>query len=183
MSNPALNDQRENFTAKLNKKYSICTVLLAGLSAFGWYGIYFLNANTILMEDNTPMSNNIKFLLTFFLTAVIFSWTTSLFMLLRQMILRKAFCLDKNGIHDTMTAGIVLAFIFIVPVKQIPYSAIQNIEETSEIIILSLDRSQVSIIPFFRPFMRRKYHFFNGFTTAKTEEIKKYLPVRDVSQN
>ncbi len=32
MSNPALNDQRENFTAKLNKKYSICTVLLAGLS-------------------------------------------------------------------------------------------------------------------------------------------------------
>ena len=45
------------FKAKLNLKFYIVSILLLGIVALGWYGVYFLNANEILMEDNTPMDS------------------------------------------------------------------------------------------------------------------------------
>ena len=53
-----------NFKAKLSLKFYIVSFLLLGIVAFGWYGIYFLNTNEILMEDNTPMDIQIKIILT-----------------------------------------------------------------------------------------------------------------------
>ena len=169
-------DSPEAFTAKLNARYYICTLLLAGMSVFGWYAIYFLNANTILMEGGAPMSADVKMIFTVCLSVAVVSWTLSFLVLLRQMIAGHAFVLDQNGIHSTVTAVFVLAFICIVPVKEIPYSAIESKEETDGLIFLHLDKSKVTAAPVFRPFVRRKYTFFHGYTSATAEEIKQYLP-------
>lgn len=141
-------DSPEAFTAKLNARYYICTLLLAGMSVFGWYAIYFLNANTILMEDGAPMSADVKMIFTVCLSVAVASWTLSFLVLLRQMIAGHAFVLDQNGIHSTVTAVFVLAFICIVPVKEIPYSAIESKEETDGLIFCILT-SRRSLRPLF----------------------------------
>ena len=41
--------------ARLNLKFYIIFIVMLCLVVFVWYGIYFLNSNEILMEDNTPM--------------------------------------------------------------------------------------------------------------------------------
>lgn len=175
MSDSPIFNKSKEFSAKLNIKYYICTVLLAGFSAFGWYGIYFLNANTVLIE-NAPMSDSTKILFTSLMAAIILSWTLSFFVMLRQIIIGKAFVLDKSGIHNTVSATGLLAFIFIVPVKYIPYSAIQSIEKHKKSVTITIDKSKVTTTSVFRPLVRKNYNFFNEFTTAKTDDIYEYLP-------
>ena len=82
------------FKAKLNLKFYIVSILLLGIVALGWYGVYFLNANEILMEDNTPMDSQTKMLFIIAIGAVVLSWTFSFFTLIRQVLLGYAFVID-----------------------------------------------------------------------------------------
>ena len=89
--------------ARLNLKFYIISIVMLCLVVFVWYGIYFLNSNEILMEDNTPMDAGTKSLFTVLMSIVAISWTASLLTLIRQMLLGYAFRIDENGIHDTAT--------------------------------------------------------------------------------
>ena len=160
------------FKAKLNLKFYIVSILLLGIVALGWYGAYFLNTNEILIEDNTPMDSQTKMLFTIAIGAVVFSWTFSLFTLIRQMLFGCAFMIDENGIHTTATAINVLAFIFIVPIRTIPFYAIERVSEDDGILTLHIDKSQVDMIPILRIFARKRYHLFSGFTAEKQNIIK-----------
>ena len=88
------------FRAKPNLKFYIISMLLLGVVAFGWYGVYFLNANEILMENNSPMDSQTKMLFTMAIGAVVLSWTFSFFTLIRQVLFGCAFVIDENGIHN-----------------------------------------------------------------------------------
>lgn len=163
------------FRAKLNLKFYIVSVLLLCLVLFVWYGIYFLNTNEILMEDNSAMASGTKALFTALMSIVAVSWTMSLFALLRQIIVGIAFCMDNDGIHTTATAVMVLAFIFVVPIKIIPYDAIVQVYEDNGILSIKLDKSKIAVLPILRPFVRKEYHFFSGFTKEKAIEIERVL--------
>lgn len=157
--------------AKLNAKFYITSVLLLGLVVFIWYAIYFLNANEILMEDHTPMDPGVKTLFTVALGAVALSWTMSLLTLVRQIIAGVAFRMDEEGIHTTATIVRFFAFIFIVPVKTIPYDAIRRIYKENGILSATIKKSKVQIFPVLKPFLGKEYHFFFGFTREKQDEI------------
>ena len=161
--------------AKLNPKFYIITVLLFCIVVFGWYGIYILNANEILIEDSSPMDSGTKMILTVFMSVIVLSWSVSLLTLIRQIIIGHAFYMDEEGIHTTATAIMVLAFIFVVPVKRIPYEAIQQISKEKEILTIRIDKSKIQVIPILKPFVRKEYHFFPGFTKEKAENIKEIL--------
>jgi len=91
------------------------------------------------------------------------------------MLLGYAFRIDENGIHDTATAIMILAFIFVVPIRRIPYNAIQQISEENGILTIRIDKSKIQVVPFLKPFVRKEYHFFSGFTKEKVENIKETL--------
>ena len=73
--------------ARLNLKFYIISIVMFCLVVFVCYGIYFLNSNEILMEDNTPMDAGTKSLFTVLMSIVAISWTASLLTLIRQMLL------------------------------------------------------------------------------------------------
>ncbi len=129
--------------AKLSAKFYIVSFVLLALVVFVWYGIYFMNANEILMEDNSPMDSTTKMIFTVLMSLIAFSWSVSAVTLIRQMFLNYAFVMDKNGIHNTVTAVMILAFIVIVPVKRIPYEAIVHTEHQGGILTAKLDRSKL----------------------------------------
>ncbi len=160
------------FKAKLNLKFYIISILLLGIVVFGWYGVYFLNPNEILMEDNTPMDSQTKMLFTIVIGAAVLSWTFSFFTLIRQMIFGYAFVIDENGIHNTATAINVLAFIFVVPIRTIPFSAIERVSEDDGVLTLHIDKMGIDINPLLRIFARKRYHLFSGFTVEKQDVIK-----------
>lgn len=83
--------------------------------------------------------------------------------------------MDEDGIHSTATAVIVFAFIFIIPIRTIPYSAIENISEEDGALTLFVDKAKIDMIPILRIFARKRYHFFSGFTAEKQENIKSEL--------
>lgn len=163
-----------NFKAKLNAKFYIVSALLFGIVMLGVYGLYFLNANEIMMED-APMDAETKTLFSVVIGAVVLSWVLSLLALIRQILLGFAFCLDDTGIHGTLSAVNVLAFIFIVPIKSIPYGAVERASVENGILTLHIDKTKVDALSIFRPFIRREYHLFAGFTLANQEDIKKEL--------
>ena len=161
--------------AKLSIKFYVVTCILLGLVIFCWYGIYFLNANEILLEDGTPMDSQTKLIFSVIMSIIVSSWTLSLLTVIRQMFLGCAFYIDENGIHSTATAILILAFIFVVPVKRIPYEAIEQITEENGILSIKIDKSKIQTIAILKPFVRKEYHFFSGFTKEKTQNIKEII--------
>ena len=162
------------FKAKLNFKFYLVALVFLGIVVLGWYGIYFLNANEILMDD-VPMKTSTKMLFTILMSIVAVSWTMSLLALIRQIIVGSAFDIDKDGIHTTATGIVIFAFIFIVPIQRIPYDAIQNISVENGILSVTLDKSKIETFLILKPFVRKKYHFFAGFTSEKYSEIKRTI--------
>ena len=160
--------------ARVSLKFYIVSFVLLALVVFVWYGIYFLNANEILMED-TPMDSTTKMIFTALMSLIAFSWSVSSLILIRQMLLKYAFVMDEDGIHNTVTAIVILAFIVIVPVKFIPYEAVLYTKEEDGILTAKLDRTKCVTSPIFKPFVRNEYHFFSGFTSEKQENIKNTL--------
>ena len=161
--------------AKLSLKFFIIACLLLGIVVLGWYGVYFLNANEILMEDDTPMDLGTKMTMTILISLVVLSWSLSLVTVIRQMLLGCAFCIDENGIHNTATVILVLAFVFVVPVKLIPYDAIERINEENGVFSILIDKCKIQALPILKPFIRKEYHFFSGLTKEKTENIREIL--------
>lgn len=161
--------------ATLHFRFYIVSVLLLGIVALGWYGIYFLNANEIFMEDDLPMDHQTKLLFTLLMGAAVLSWTISLLAVIKQMLTGAAFVMDEEGIHATVTAIGVLAFIFVVPVRRIPYSAIERVTQEDRVLTVHIDKSKVDMLPIFRFAVSKRYHFLSGFTENKQDEIKMLL--------
>ena len=66
----------------------------------------------------------------------------------------------------------MLAFIFIVPIRTIPFSAIERVLEEDGVMTLNIDKAKIDVIPILRIFARKRYHLFSGFTVEKQDVIK-----------
>lgn len=163
------------FKAELNKKFYIVSVVLFGVAAFAWYAIYFLNTQEILMEDGTPMGADSRGLFSLLLAIVGTSWTLSLVTVIRQAFRGYAFYMDEMGIHATATGLILFTLILIVPVRCIPYRAIKSVRWEEGILCLSFDKKEIDISPILRPFARREFRFFVGYTKEDQKTIEAAL--------
>lgn len=163
------------FKAKLNLKFYIMSALLLSVVVLGWYTVFNMSTNEILPEDNTVMSDGKKNVFLLAICVVLLSWTLSLFTLIRQIVSGYAFYIDQNGIHSTATAFILLAFIVVVPVKTIPFSAIETITEENGILTLRLNKSEIDTIPILKIFVNKEYRLFSGFTVEDPKTVKSKL--------
>ena len=161
--------------AKLSVKFYFVSALLLAMIVFCCYGIYFLNTTLILDENNVPIGKGTRLILTFLMCVVLLSWIISLITMIRQIFLQSAFTMDENGIHNTASAIMILAFIFVIPIKQIPYDAIQTVSEKNGILTVKMVKSKIKTVPFLKFFVRSEYHFFSGFTQEKSDNIKEFL--------
>lgn len=166
------------YKVRFNKKYYIITFIFAAMIILMCYGIYFMHTNQILWEDSTPVSNHEKLVFTFILSVIMTIWTISLVVMIRQIFIGYAFFLDSEGIHNTLNATILFALIFVVPVQSIPWSAILCISNEQGILSVCIDKSKVSVFPIFKPFIRKTYHFCQGFSKADYDKIKGVLENR-----
>ena len=160
------------FKAKLNFKFYIVALVLLGVVLLGWYGIYFLQTQEILMENGEPMESTTKVVFTVLGTLIVLSWTFSFLMVLIQAFRGYGFYMDEDGIHNTATVLVFLSFIFVIPIKEIPYSAIIKTLKVRGIVTLVLDKSKLRMSSFLNMFAQQEYHFFHTFTKAKQEEVQ-----------
>jgi len=76
------------------------------------------------------------------------------------------------GIHNTASGLILFAFIFVIPIKLIPYSAITDMYVKDSTLTVTIDKSKIKAIPPLKLFVRREYHFFSGFTKLEANELR-----------
>ena len=160
------------FKAKLNFKFYIVALILLGIVALGWYGIYFLQTHEILMENGEPMEATTRMVFLVLVLLIVLSWSFSFLTVLFQALRGYGFYMDEDGIHNTATAIVFLAFIFVVPIKEIPYSAIIKTVENRGVVTLVLDKSKLRMSSFLNMFAQQEYHFFHTFTKVKTEDVQ-----------
>ena len=163
------------FKAKISVKIYLLAAFLLGIFAFGWYGISFLNSNEILIKNDEPMDYSTKAVITLILALVIASWALSLFVLIRQIILGYAFAVDESGIHRILIPRMVGAFIFILPIKKIPYQAIEQIFEKEEQLFIKIDKSKIAIFPIFKSLVPKEICFNSAFAQDKPQQIKEAI--------
>ena len=161
--------------AHLNGKFYFTVLLLCGMIAFVAYGIYFVNHEVILMEDGTPMGTGTKWMMSVLFGIVLLSWCLSLLTLVRQMLLGQAFVLDAQGVHGTASALLIFTLLLVVPVRSIPFAAVTRITKQNAMLTLHLDKSKLDVFPLFRPFVRKEYRLFMGFTKESPREIREGL--------
>ncbi len=155
---------------KLNLKYYVVTLLLLLIVVLAWYGIYFISANEVMMEEE-PMDEGTKSLIAVLLSVIALSWSVSLATMIRQIVLGYGFIMDETGIRNTATAVMVFSLIFVIPIKRIPYSAITKLTEEDGIPTAKLNKAKLIVAPVLRPFARGEYHFFAGFIKEAPKEI------------
>ena len=160
------------FKAKLNFRFYLVALILLGVVVLGWYGIYFLQTHEILMENGEPMEATTRTVFTVLGILIVLSWTLSFLTVLIQALRSYAFYMDEDGIHNTATVLAFLAFIFVVPVKEIPYSAVIKTMDVRGTVTLILDKSKLRMNSFLNMFAQQEYHFFHTFTRDKQEKIQ-----------
>ena len=160
------------FKAKLNFKFYLVALFLLAFTALGWYGIYFLQTQEILMENGEPMEMTTRIVFTVLGTLVVSSWSFSSLVLFVQAVRGYGFYMDEDGIHNTVTALAFLAFVFVVPIKEIPYSAVIKTVEQRRFVTLILDKSKLRMSSFLNMFAQQEYHFFHTFIREKTEKVQ-----------
>lgn len=148
---------------------------LLAITAIGWYGLWFINTETIHMEDGSVMGNDFKLIASAVMGAAVLSWTFSLVTVIRQIFSGCAFTISEEGVCNTYCAVSFLAFIFVIPIKRIPYSAIKELREEGSALVATLDKKQIEVFPAVRFLVPREYNFMYGQTKSKVPEIRSEL--------
>lgn len=111
---------------KLNWRYWFFLVLFAGTVILGGRVIYMLLNQEVTLEDGTAMGFIASLVLSLALLLPLTSYLISTITMLRLLIGhdRCGLTLTPIGIEDTVVFVNILAFIFVLPVKCIPWEAI-----------------------------------------------------------
>ena len=160
------------FKAKLNFKFYLVALVLLGFTALGWYGIYFFHTHEILMENGVPLEATTRIVFTVLGILIVLSWTLSLLTVIGIALRGYGFYMDESGIHNTATAVVFLSLIFVVPIKEIPYSAVIKTMEHRGIVTLMLDKSKLRMSSFLNMFAQQEYHFFHTFIKSSAEDVQ-----------
>ena len=108
---------------KLNKGYWLFfAVLLAVACAAIWFACQLIGGG--VMTENGPMDKNESLFLGIGVLLIALSWLWSAFVMLSYCVKGVGFVMDENGISQTFVGIVLLAFMVMLPVKQIPWDAV-----------------------------------------------------------
>lgn len=162
------------YEPKLKPVFYILCILLCALVVFGWYAIYFLNTNVIMMED-VPMSSDMRTIMTVLLSVIVGTWTFSLVTAVTQAVRGYAYSLDETGICNTLMGIMIFSLIIVIPIKCIPYTAIAEFTTKDGEPVAKVRRKEV-VVPFIlRPFVRGEYFFLYRLSRTDFDELKGHI--------
>lgn len=164
-------------TYKLNTKYLICMIalllilILVGRVTWSW-----LNGG-ITMEDGTNPGIGLDVAMSIALV-ISLSWLWSAIVMLRQLVTHRgsAYTVTEECIENTLTFVILFAFIFVLPVKKIPWDVITYADD--EDCYIRARRKDIEAGFLAKTIVAVKgYSFCNGFIKPKMtrEEFDKYV--------
>ncbi len=112
---------------KLNWRFWTALVGLLLVLVLAAKGISMLWTETILDETDTPLGMGVQRALAVAMMVVCSSWLYSALVMLKQCIVYRGrgFILTEEGVEHTLTFVIFLAFVFVLPVRCIPWSAVK----------------------------------------------------------
>ena len=162
---------------KLNTQFLICLIalllilILVGRVTWSW-----LN-DGITMEDGTDPGIGLDVVMCIALV-ISLSWLWSAIVMFRQLVKHgcRAFTVTEEGIENTLTFVILFAFIFVLPVKKIPWDNITYADD--EDCYIRARRKDIEAGFLAKTIVAVKgYSFCNGFIKPKMtrEAFEKYV--------
>ena len=111
---------------KMNWRFWFFTGLFGLISAMAVYVIALLLRGGVSDENGNVIGGAFRFIMVFLFSLVALTYLFSFFTMLRQyfFFVGSAFEITANGIENTMTFVCLGAFIFVFPVRRIPWHAI-----------------------------------------------------------
>ncbi len=168
---------------KLNGRYKFFTAFLLLFVYPIIKAMVSIAANRIKDESGEPLTLGWRIALgvVIFLFGSLYIWVA--FSMLLRLIKNRgaAFTVSENGIENTSTFVIVLAFILYGRVKRIPWEAIQSCSTDKDGYTLKVDTSKIKASKIAKLHMKLAgYNFCRGFTEPLSQEdfdryIKPYI--------
>ena len=123
---------------KLGKGVFAVMIIIALAVIGAAYASFLIINNEVTYEDGEPLPLVIRVLICTLLGIVSFGYVISCIRFLNHIVKhgKTAFKISEQGIHDTVILLNVLAFVFVVPVKFIPWSEITYAEKIGEMVYI-----------------------------------------------
>ncbi len=127
---------------KLNKWYWLFWAFLTTVACAAiWFVCELLGGK--IMTENGLMAENERLFLGVGVGLIALTWIWSALVFLSYCVRGIGFVMDEKGISQTFVGFGLLAFILILPVKQIPWDAVTAVEKENGEIKLKLQTSKV----------------------------------------
>ena len=112
---------------RLNCRFWTALIGLLLILVLAAKGVSVLWTDTILDETDTPLGMGVQRTLAVMIMVICSSWLYSALVMLKQCIVHRGrgFILTEEGVEHTLTFVLFLAFVFVLPVRRIPWSAVK----------------------------------------------------------
>ena len=153
---------------KLNSSFYVYIVFLA-ICLITFPGTIFgILTDTVVPENGEAFNIRGKILLVSCGTLITLFSAISIITAIRQVIIGHAFIIDGEGIHSTLSVFGSKTIAVLLPIKKIPYDAIESAYMDGSNVTLILDKEKIEVNSLIKPFVRKKYKFVYQF--AKYDE-------------
>lgn len=170
------------FTKKWNAKFYFAAAFLGGILALIGYAASLIGTGRVADENGealAPVWNTVFYIV---ITIIGTTYFITFLALILQFIRFKsaAFTLDSDGIHNTLCIVMLFAFVLVVPVKFIPWSAVKSLDTDDEVVSVRLNTAQVQASRLGKLILAvRGYSFCYTFTkealsAEETQQIAAY---------
>jgi len=163
---------------KLGWRFWFFYIFLLGILLLGIRAISMLVAGQVTLEDE-PMSPVFAWVMSMMLSIPLSSYLYSVITMTKQLIghQKTALTITEEGIENTLTFVYLLAFVFVVPVKCIPWCSVTYWDDEDKHPYIRVKVGQIHASPLAKLILWvRGYMFCHSFCTPAVtcEEIAKY---------
>jgi len=162
---------------KLNAKFAICLAAIIVVILLAIRCIYMFFTGQIIDEKGESCGKVLDTVFGLLFSIIASSYIYSAITMLRQYIFHSgnAFELTERGIENTMVSINILAFIFVMPVKCIPWDAVKSVSPDGSGYDASVNIKKVKANFLAKLVLLTGYGFCNKFTKEKITEDELHL--------
>ena len=137
--------------------------------------IYMIITDQVVDENGQPLPRILEWILCGMFALVGSTYAVTFITLVKQVVAHQnvAFTVDRTGIHNTLVFVYLFAFVIVVPVKLIPWSAVHYVDRKDDGIYIRVKRKQVTASGIGRLIIGiLGYHFCYSFTKGPLSETE-----------
>lgn len=172
---------------KVGWRFWFFLIFLAAVLPLGVRVICMLLSGEIVMEDNSPISPLVAWGISAILCFPLLTYFISVLTMLRQVIVykRRALTITYEGLENTLTFVNLFAFILVVPIKFIPWEAINYYDDKEKFPCVRVSVKQIKASPIAKAILFvRGYMFCANFckpivTHSEIDQYKHRFRLKD----